>query len=239
MLRRGKLAHYGAILYCVDKEPPSLIICNLTKLESCVDQIRKTHPKLLAADAALVASALSLTGRHAKAVYEGQYFLWPNDNEKLMVSMSAHLHSINDAITESLPKKITKNTILDDEPVLVNIGLAPNLPAGEELLNTREDLKTLLSDILQAGVEFSYTSADIGWQWALDRANWNTISDGDLSRRIKIKANFTEGAVGSEQGTTVKKRSTKKADEAAAVAAAAAAAEAEVAAEADPILEEA
>jgi hypothetical protein len=190
-----------------------LIICNLTKLESAVDQIRKTHPKLLAADAALVASALSLTGRHAKAVYEGQYFIWPNDNEKLMVSMSGHLHSINAVIVESLPKKITKNTILDDEPVVVNIGLAPNLAAGEDLLDTREDLKTLLSDILQAGVEFSYSSADIGWQWALDRANWNTISDGDLSRRIKIKALFTEGAVGSEQGTTTKKRTAKKADD--------------------------
>jgi hypothetical protein len=191
-----------------------LIICNLTKLESAVDQIRKTHPKLLAADAALVASALSLTGRHAKAVYEGEYFIWPNDNEKLMVSMSGHLHSINAAIVESLPKKITKNTVLDDEPVVVNIGLAPNIAAGEELLNTREDLKTLLSDILQAGVEFSYSSADIGWQWALDRANWNTISDGDLSRRIKIKAHFTEGAVGSEQGTTTKKRATKKVEDA-------------------------
>lgn len=191
-----------------------MIICNLTKLESAVDQIRKTHPKLLAADAALVASALSLTGRHAKAVYEGEYFIWPNDNEKLMVSMSGHLHSINAAIVESLPKKITKNTVLDDEPVVVNIGLAPNIAAGEELLNTREDLKTMLSDILQAGVEFSYSSADIGWQWALDRANWNTISDGDLSRRIKIKAHFTEGAVGSEQGTTTKKRTTKKVEEA-------------------------
>ncbi|MDH4389629.1 MAG: hypothetical protein QE269_12980 [Fimbriimonas sp.] len=195
-----------------------MIICNLTKLESAVDQIRKTHPKLLAADAALVASALSLTGRHAKAVYEGQYFIWPNDNEKLMVSMSAHLHSINAVIVESLPKKITKNTILDDEPVVVNIGLAPNLAAGEELLNTREDLKTMLSDILQAGVEFSYSSADIGWQWALDRANWNTISDGDLSRRIKIKALFTEGAVGSEQGTTTKKRTAKKAEDVVAAA---------------------
>jgi hypothetical protein len=195
-----------------------LIICNLTKLESAVDQIRKTHPKLLAADAALVASALSLTGRHAKAVYEGQYFIWPNDNEKLMVSMSGHLHSINAVIVESLPKKITKNTILDDEPVVVNIGLAPNLAAGEELLDTREDLKTLLSDILQAGVEFSYSSADIGWQWALDRANWNTISDGDLSRRIKIKALFTEGAVGSEQGTTTKKRTAKKAEDVVAAA---------------------
>lgn len=191
-----------------------MIICNLTKLESAVDQIRKTHPKLLAADAALVASALSLTGRHAKAVYEGEYFLWPNDNEKLMQSMSAHLHSINEAIVEAMPKKVAKNAVVDEEPVLVNIGLAPNIAAGEELLNTREDLKTLLSDILQAGVEFSYSSADIGWQWALDRANWNTISDGDLSRRIKIKANFTEGAVGSEQGTATKKRTTKKAEEA-------------------------
>lgn len=193
-----------------------MIICNLTKLESSVDQIRKTYPKLLAADAALIASALSLTGRHAKAVYEGDYFIWPDDNERLMQSMSSHLHSVNEAIVEATPKKQTKAAAaaLEEETVTVNIGLAPNLAAGEAILKGREDLKTLLSDVLQGGVEFSYGPLDIGWQWALDRANWSTISDGELSRRIKIKANFTEGAVGSEQGTTTKKRTTKKAEEA-------------------------
>ena len=67
----------------------------------------------------------------------------------------------------------------------------------------------MLSDVLQGGVEFLYGTHDIGWPWALDRANWNTISDGDLSRRIKVKAVFTEGAVGVEQGTNTKKRGKK------------------------------
>lgn len=189
-----------------------MITCNLTKLESAVDQLRKAYPKVLAADAALVASALSLTGRHAKAVYEGEYFVWPDDNQRLMESMSSHLHSVNEAIEENAPKKLSKAAQAaapEEEPVMVNIGLAPNIAAGESILNSREDLKTLLSDVLQGGVEFVYGSQDIGWQWALDRANWSTISEGELSRRIKIKANFTEGAVGVEQGATTKKRGKK------------------------------
>ncbi len=189
-----------------------MITCNLTKLESSVDQMRKAYPKVLAADAALVASALSITGRHAKAVYEGDYFVWPDDNQRLMESMSAHLHSVNQAIEENAPKKLSKAAQAaapEEEPVMVNIGLAPNLAAGEAILNNREDLKTMLSDVLQGGVEFVYGSQDIGWQWALDRANWNTISEGELSRRIKIKANFTEGAVGVEQGAATKKRGKK------------------------------
>jgi hypothetical protein len=98
--------------------------------------------------------------------------------------------------------------------VLVNIGLAPNLAAGEALLKSRDDLKTLLSDVLQGGVEYVYGAQDIGWQWALDRANWSTISEGELSRRIKIRAGFTEGAVGVEQGATTKKSRGKKTEEA-------------------------
>lgn len=190
-----------------------MITCNLTKLESCVDHLRKAYPKILAADAALVAAALSLAGRHAKAVYEGDYFQWPEDNEKLMVSMSSHLRAVNEAIEENTPKKVAKNAVVEEEPVMVNVGLAPNLAAGEALLRNREDLKTLFSDILQEGVEYSYGAQDIGWQWALDRANWNTLSEGELSRRIKIRASFTEGAVGIEQGSNVKK-SRKKGEEA-------------------------
>lgn len=190
-----------------------MITCNLTKLESCVDHLRKAYPKLLAADAALVAAALSLAGRHAKAVYEGDYFQWPEDNERLMVSMSGHLRAVNEAIEENAPKKVAKNAVVEEEPVMVNVGLAPNLGAGEALLRNRDDLKTLLSDILQEGVEYSYGSQDIGWQWALDRANWNTLSEGELSRRIKIRASFTEGAVGIEQGANTKK-SRKKGEEA-------------------------
>ncbi len=60
-------------------------------------------------------------------------------------------------------------------------------------------------------MEFVYQASDIGWQWALDRANWSTIAGQDISRRIKIKTSFTEGAVGVEMGAVgAKKRPTRK-----------------------------
>jgi hypothetical protein len=81
------------------------------------------------------------------------------------------------------------------------------MTAGEKLLEGRDDLKAKLSQALQEGIEFSYAPSDIGWQWSLDRANWNTISGNEVSRRIKVKTEFTEGAVGIETGTgTAKKR---------------------------------
>ena len=93
---------------------------------------------------------------------------------------------------------------------MIAVGLAPNISAGEAILGERNDLKTKLSDILQEGVEFVYANTDIGWQWALDRANWSTITATDMSRRVKIKASFTEGAVGVEMGTaSPKKRATR------------------------------
>ena len=65
--------------------------------------------------------------------------------------------------------------------------------------------------MLQEGVEYAYSPTDIGWQWALDRANGSTVSSGDISRRIKVKASFTEGAVGVEMGVGgTKKRARKK-----------------------------
>ncbi|HJP83488.1 MAG TPA: hypothetical protein VJ835_08280, partial [Fimbriimonadaceae bacterium] len=129
-------------------------------------------------------------------------------------------------IENSTPKKTTK-TAPEEEPVVVTVGLMPNLAAGERILEGRDELKAKLSDILSDGVEFVYSGIDILWQWALDRVNWNTVSDSELSRRIKIKASFTEGAVGVEMGAagTKKKAPSKKA------AAAAAAAEAVEAAE--------
>jgi len=176
-----------------------LITIQLTKLESALDQIRKTQPKLLAADAALIATALSVTGRHAIAIYEGEQFTWPEDYQKLTHSMITQIEMVNEAIEHNAPKRTTKSTV-EEEPVIVTVGLTPNLSAGEQVLAKRDDLKVVLSDILQEGVEFVYASTDIGWQWALDRANWNTVSGNDISRRIKIKASFTEGAVGIEMG---------------------------------------
>lgn len=186
-----------------------MITVPLTKLETALDGVRKSYPKLAPADAALIASALTLTGRHALATHDGEQFTWPEDNDKLMQALSGEIRSMSESLAEAAPAKITKKAaaaLPEEEPVAFNVGLLPNLSAGERLLEGREDLKTLLADILQEGVEFSYSGQDIGWQWALDRANWQTIVDGEISRRVKAKAVFTEGAVGVETGTTVKKK---------------------------------
>jgi hypothetical protein len=188
-----------------------LTTVQLTKLETALDQVRKQYPKLVPADAALLATALSLTGRHALALYEGDQFQWPEDYEKLTRSMVAQVEQVNEAIEHNAPKRAAKSTV-EEEPVTISVGLAPNISAGEKLLEGRDDLKAKLSDIVQEGVEFAYSPSDIGWQWALDRANWATISGGDVSRRIKIKTGFTEGAVGVELGIGgTKKRPSKKA----------------------------
>jgi hypothetical protein len=202
--------NYGArqALRAFAPRPPkesSLITCHLTKLETALDQIKKSYPKLKPADAALVASALSLTGRHAIALYDGQQYTWPDDNEALTKAMVAQLEMVNEGIEHTAPKRTAKTTT-EEEPVMVTVGLMPNMGAGEKLLEGRDELKTLLSDILQDGVEFVYSGTDLGWQWALDRANFSTIAGHEISRRIKIKASFTEGAVGIEMGTGAPKK---------------------------------
>lgn len=186
-----------------------MITIQLTKLESALDQVRKTYTKLVPADAALLATALSLTGRHAVALYEGEQYVWPEDNEKLTKAMLPQIAIVQEAIEANAPKKVLKNAP-EEEPVTINVGLAPNISAGEKVLIDRDDLKTLLSDVISEGVEFAYNPGDIGWQWALDRANWQTLAEGDVSRRIKIKTVFTEGAVGIELGATTKKRTPAK-----------------------------
>lgn len=192
-----------------------MITCHLTKLELALDQLKKSHPKLKPADAALLASALSITGRHALALYDGAQYVWPDDGETLDKAMVAEIHMAQEA-AEPVAKK-TK-TSPEEEPVVLTLGLAPNLTAGEAMLNDRNDLKAKLSDLLQEGVEFLYANNDIGWQWHLDHVNWNTVSGGDLARRVKVKTTFTQGAVGVEMGTTTtKKRGKAKAVEAVAV----------------------
>lgn len=188
-----------------------MITCQLTKLESALDQLKKSYPKLKPADAALLVSALTLTGRHAQAIYDDQHYTWPEDYDKLTKAMVGELQIVQEGIETSTPKRAAKSTT-EEEPVNVNVGLAPNLSAGEKLLEDRNDLKALLSEVLQKGVEFVYSGNDLGWQWALDRANWTTIAEQEMSRRIRIKCTFTEGAVGVEMGTTTpKKRAAKKA----------------------------
>ncbi len=187
-----------------------MLTCQLTKLESALDQVKKAYPKLLPADAALLATALSVTGRHAVALYEDEQYVWPADSERLQKAMSAHVSIAQEAIEANTTKKSAK-TVVEEEPVSIALGLTPDYSAGEKVLQDRKDLKTLLSDVLQSGVEFVYQPTDIGWQWGMDRVNWSTVTGQDISRRIKIKATFTEGAVGVEMGATgAKKRASKK-----------------------------
>lgn len=199
-----------------------MITINLTKLETAHDQVRKSYPKLLPTDSALVASALSLAGRHAIAIYEGEEYHWPEDYTRLAKAMSGQLEMIQEGL--ETVKKPAKNAP-EEEPVTVTVGLMPNLSAGEKQLEGFDKLKTVLSDALQEGVEFVYQHHDVMWQWALDRANWSVITGQDISRRIKVKASFTQGAVGIEMGVGGKKKPVSK--KAAAAAAAAAAEEAE------------
>lgn len=184
-----------------------MITCHLTKLETAVEQVKKSNPKLKPTDSALVASALVLTGRHALAIYGGEQFRWPEDYDKLTKKMVGELEIINQSVE---PSKKSAKAAAEEEPVVVSVGLTPNFSAGERILGGRKDLIAKLSDLLQEGVEFVYSPTDLGWQWALDRANWSTISGGELHRRIKIRATFTEGAVGIEMGTTTKKRASSR-----------------------------
>lgn len=186
-----------------------LITCNLTKPESTLDQVKKTYPKLQQTDAALMAIALYRSGKYAKAVYEEKEYAWPDDVDALAQALLGHLRIIQQQLE---PVKRTKSSP-EEEPVEVRVQLAPNLSEGERVLGDNETLKTLLSDILEKGVEYQFTTTDIGWQWALDRANWTTLSDGELTRRVKLRTVFLGEAVGTEMGVSgqPKKRQTKKA----------------------------
>jgi len=182
-----------------------LIVCNLTKPEATLDQVKKSYPKLSQTEAALVAAALVLSGRHARAEYDGITYDWPEDNNRLQQALTTELAQLQQS-ADPPPKKTAKNAV-EEEAVEVKVGLKANFNAAEPFLGDREDLKTLLGDILQAGVEYQYSPTDILWQWALDRANWNTVSDGDLTRRVKLRATFIDSTVGTELGVGgVKKR---------------------------------
>ncbi len=187
-----------------------MITIQLTKLESALDQVRKTYTKLMPTDAALIATALTQTGHQAIAIYEEQQFVWPEDVEKLSEAMLPHIKITQEAIEANAPKRVSKSAP-EEEPIAINVGLMPNINAGERVLAGRDDLKTFLSDVLSDGVEYSYNPNDLGWQWALERVNWSTVAGSDISRRIRIKTAFTQGAVGVEIGSnTPKKRASKK-----------------------------
>jgi hypothetical protein len=187
-----------------------LITCNLTKPENTLDQVKKAYPKLQQTDAALMAIALFRSGKYARAVFQDKEYSWPDDVETLTKALLGHLSWIQEQLEPAA--KRTKASP-EEEPVEVQVQLSPNLAEGERVLANNETLKTLLSDILAKGVEYQFGATDIGWQWALDRTNWTTLSEGALTRRVKLKTVFLGEAVGTEMGVTgqPKKRQSKRA----------------------------
>lgn len=177
-----------------------MIVCNLTKPEATQEQVRKAYPKLQQTDAAQISIALVLTGKYATAHYDGQDFKYPTDIERFTKALSVELNQIQQE--QDTGKKLTKAALAaqEEEPVEIKVGLSCNLEEGEKVLGANESLKTLLGEIVKGGVEFQYAATDILWQWALDRANWSTVSGGDLNRRVKLKANFMDSATGTELG---------------------------------------
>jgi hypothetical protein len=185
-----------------------LITINLTKPELTFDAIRKSYKDLKPTDVALIATALIESGRFAVAKHDGQEYAWnADDYEGMTRSLFAEVAQVQEA-TDVEKKKTAKTE--EPEAVTLSVHLKPSLPAGEAVLGDREDLKTLLSDILEEGVEFLFSPTDIGWHWTLERVNWATLSGGDLKRRVKFKPVFEEGAVAVELGPGGKRKATKK-----------------------------
>lgn len=186
-----------------------MIVVHLSKPESTLDQVRKAFPKLKPTDASLVANSLVLSGRRALCMFDDQSYSWPEDIDKLTKAMLPQMRQIQESV-EAATKKAQRIAI-EEETVEIKMGLKANFDAGEKLLGERKDLKTLLSDILEKGVEFQFGPQDvIGWQWAFDRTNWHTLTDGELTRRVKLKTEFQDNSVGVELGASGAKKRVAK-----------------------------
>lgn len=181
-----------------------MITCNLNKPESVFDTIRKAYKELKPTDAALLATALVESGRMADAVYDDQIYAWvPETYDSMAKAVSREVTQVQDTVEDT---KKAKAKALEEEAVTLTVKLKPSMAAGEKLLGDRKDLKTLMGDILQEGVEYMYASTDIGWQWTLERVNWATISGGEMKRHIKFRAEFVEPHIGMELGPGGKKK---------------------------------
>lgn len=187
-----------------------MIVCNLTKPESTLDQVKKTYPKLQQTDAALIAIAIVLSGRASKALYDDQEYAWPDDYEKLTQAVARQVVQVHESLEAPTSKRAAK-AAAEEEPVEITYELTSNLNEGDRVLGEREDLKTLLAEIFDDGVEYQYSATDIGWQWALERANWQTLGQVEFHRRIKLRGEFRGSATGVEIGATGIKKRRKKA----------------------------
>lgn len=185
-----------------------MIICNLTKPETTFDHVRKVYKDLIPTDVALLATALVESGKFAIAERDDAEFRWPEDHEKLTLALSETIRYTESQLVDTT-KKATKAT--EEMEVVIDLHLRPNLEAGEKLLGDREDLKTLLADILDAGVEFQYAPNDIGWPWSMERVNFATVTEGGTHRRsYRVRPVFTGSIMGTEVGGPAKKRARAK-----------------------------
>lgn len=186
-----------------------MITCNLTKPEATFDAIRKAYKDLKPTDAALIATALVEAGRFAKATHDGEDYEWgPAHHEGMTKSVAREVTQVQEAVEPEKPTKKAAKAA-EEESVTLVVHLKPSLTAGEAILGGREDLKTMLADILQEGVEYMYSATDIGWQWTLERVNWSTVSGGEMKRHIKFRAEFADQHAGVELGPGGKKKATK------------------------------
>lgn len=163
-----------------------LTTCNLTKPESTYDAIRKEYPKLPPTDAALIATALVESGKFAVCVYDGKEYDWTVDqHDALAQALKREIEQVQEA--DPQPKK-GKATV--DEPATITVHLRPSVQAAERVLHHRDDLKTMLSDLLAGGVEYLYSPTDIGWPWTLERVNWSTVTGSEIRHRVRFRAEF-------------------------------------------------
>ena len=185
-----------------------MISCNLSKPETTFDQVRKTCEGLQPTDIALVASAIVQAGRCAAAEYDGvTYELSPAHQEALTMAVLREVEQIQLSGDES---KIKKSKTTDEEIITLTIPIRASQAAGEAVLGGKKKLSKLLAKLLDEGVEYFYTTTDIGWHWALERVNWSTLTGGETGRRIKFNVSFVDNCLAEELGPGGRKRAAKK-----------------------------
>lgn len=182
-----------------------LIVCNLTKPEATLENIKKAYPKLAPTDSALLAVALTVCGRQALAEFEGNKYRWPDDLDKFGSALGEHFVALKGHF-EVGEKKRTAKAIAEEEPIVVTYSLHHNTDAGDEFLKGHKDLKSLLHEILDGNIEYQFTPSDLMWQNAIDRINFDTRTGAPLGRRFLTKAEFAEGINAVEAGTATKRK---------------------------------
>ena len=190
----------------------NLISCNLSKPESTFDQVRKEYSDLKPIDVALIATAIVESGHFATAVHDGTEYNWPEDQDALAKSLVSDVQAAQQAADESDTKKKTAKAKAAEESVIIKmtIPIKANQLAGEAILGKRKDLKTLLGDILESGVEYLHSPTDIRWKWCLERVNWTTVSGGELPHHVMFMPEFEDNSTGTELGPGGKRKTRKK-----------------------------